>query len=129
LDSPTPKNKLNDSANNSENQNRIDTLFTRDNSSFESAENVRSELTLLRADYINRISGMVKAVAAVERSLDKATEAVGYLEKLDELNAAELIEQYRRTSARFRGAFPSTFGLAPFSAGRKGRLKNPEVYK
>ncbi|MGH8015157.1 MAG: hypothetical protein ACREBV_03105, partial [Candidatus Zixiibacteriota bacterium] len=80
-------------------------------------------------DYINRIGGMVKAVAAVERSHDKAADAVIYLESLSSMSAAELIEQYRRTSAKFRSAFPSSFGLMPFVPNRGRNLKHPEVYK
>jgi len=98
-------------------------------SSIERAEKAESELQLLRTDYVGRIAGMVKAIAAVERSRSQAAEAVHYLESLNEMCAVELIEEYRRTSARFRSAFPTTFGLAPYSMGRANRLKNPEVYK
>lgn len=92
-------------------------------------EKAESELKLLRNDVINRIAGMVKAMAAVERGHNKAAEAVSYLEKLPEKGAAELIEEYRRTSARFRSAFPSSFGLGTFYSGSLKGLKNPEDYK
>lgn len=93
------------------------------------AEKAEFELSLLRADYSNRIAGMVKAIAAVARSYDKAAEAVGYLEKLSDLSAAELIEEYRRTSARFRSAFPTTFGLGPLALRKSRGVKNPGDYK
>jgi hypothetical protein len=86
-------------------------------------------LELLRSDYLSRIAGMVKAIAAVERSNDKASEAVVYLENLNGMSAGELIEEYRRTSARFRSAFPTTFGLGPLTSHKAKGVKNPGDYK
>lgn len=93
------------------------------------AENAESELKILREDYINRIAGMVKAVAAVERGRDRSADAVVYLEELIELGASGLIEEYRRTSARFRSAFPTSFGLGPFASRTVGKMKNFEDFK
>lgn len=97
--------------------------------SLEKVETVKADLVLLRSEFVNRIAGMVKAIAAVERSSSRVSKALTYLENLQELGAAELIEEYQKTSARFRSAFPTTFGLAPSYISRSNGLKNPEVYK
>lgn len=98
-------------------------------SSLSQYEHCQNELGVLREDYQNRIAGMVKAIATVERQSDSSNEALVYLDKLVELSAAELIAEYRKTSARFRSAFPTTFGLLPARSKGHSRLKNPEVYK
>ena len=90
---------------------------------------LKSELNLMREDYINRIAGMVKAVTIVERNSGSAENVLAYLEDLKNLNAEELIEQYRKTSNRFRIAFPTTFGLPPVSYGSSARLKETKDYK
>jgi hypothetical protein len=69
---------------------------------------LREEIGLLRPDYISRIGGMVKAIAAVKRHPDERENALIYLETLPSLSAGKLIEEYRRTSARFRDAFPTS---------------------
>jgi hypothetical protein len=90
---------------------------------------MKSELQLMREDYIGRISGMVKAITIVERKSDNTEEALSFLGELNELKAAELIEQYRKTSNRFRIAFPSTFGL-PLNSGKGSTgLKDSSDYK
>lgn len=88
-----------------------------------------SELKLMREDYLNRIAGMVKAVTIVERSSGSAEKVLAYLEDLEKLSAAELIEQYRKTSHRFRIAFPTTFGLPPVSNNSSAGLKETNDYK
>ncbi len=70
----------------------------------------KEERQLLRQDLIGRIAGMVKAIAAVSRRTDHVREAVAYTERLDDRSAAELLEEYRLVSARFRDAFPTSFG-------------------
>ena len=72
-------------------------------------EHATEQLRLLRRDYIERISGMAKAIAAVSRRADGLESALTYLRSLDTLAAEDLIEQYRLISARFRDAFPTTF--------------------
>jgi len=72
---------------------------------------LREEVELLRRDYIGRISGMMKAIAAVKRHPDGWETALTYIETLPSLSAAELIEHYHKTTARFRDAFPTSFGL------------------
>ncbi len=69
----------------------------------------------LRQDYIGRIAGMAKAIAVATHRHDAGSrtgslkEALAYVESLESKTAAELIEQYRLTSARFREAFPTSF--------------------
>lgn len=90
---------------------------------------VRSDLGVLRCDYINRIGGMVKAIAAVNRHPDGWETALTYLENLPSLSAGELVEQYRKTAARFRDAFPTSFGLAPNRKRGNDGFKDLSVYK
>lgn len=68
------------------------------------------ELAVLRGDYIERIAGMTKAIAAVERRRDLLERALAYVGKLPTMSVGDLVEQYRLTSARFRDAFPTSFG-------------------
>lgn len=98
-------------------------------SALEQSEHYRNELNQLREDYQNRIAGMVKAITAVERKQNDTEDTIAYLENLVELSAAELIAEYRKTSARFRSAFPTTFGPLNSHTNRHSRLKNPEVFK
>lgn len=81
---------------------------------------VEDQLQLLCTDYVARISGMLKAVAAVGRNGEERADVVEILDSLQDLDAAGLVETYRRVSVRFRQAFPSSFGLAPgqYSARR-----------
>ncbi len=90
---------------------------------------LQSELKLMREDYLNRIAGMLKAVTIVERSSAAPEKVLAYLEDLENLKAAELIEQYRKTSHRFRIAFPTTFGLPPVSYNNSTGLKETKDYK
>lgn len=79
-------------------------------------EIVQQDLAALRQDYIDRITGMVKAIAAVTkfggatRSGDALKAALEYVQSLETKSATELIEHYRLTTARFRDAFPTSFG-------------------
>ena len=90
---------------------------------------LQTELKLMREDYLNRIAGMVKAITIVERSSGSTEKVLAYLEDLENLTAAELIEQYRKTSHRFRIAFPTTFGLPPVSSNSIAGLKETNDYK
>ena len=90
---------------------------------------LQAELKLMREDYLNRIAGMVKAITIVERSSGATEKVLAYLEDLENLTAAELIEQYRKTSHRFRIAFPTTFGLPPVSSNSSRGLKDTQDYK
>ena len=90
---------------------------------------LKAELKLMREDYLNRIAGMVKAITIVERSSGATEKVLAYLEDLENLSAAELIEQYRKTSHKFRIAFPTTFGLPPVSNNSIAGLKDTQDYK
>ena len=90
---------------------------------------LQSELKLMREDYFNRIAGMVKAITIVERSSASTEKVLVYLGDLQNLNAAELLEEYSKTSNRFRIAFPTTFGLPPVSYSSSTKLKETKDYK
>lgn len=97
--------------------------------SLANSSELQTELKLMREDYLNRIAGMVKAITIVERSSGSTEKVLAYLEELENLSAAELIEQYRKTSHRFRIAFPTTFGLPPVSSNSIAGLKETSDYK
>jgi hypothetical protein len=65
----------------------------------------------LRADYIGRIAGMVKAIAVVAPRKEACGAAVDYIETLGDMPAEGLVQEYQRVAARFRATFPSSFGL------------------
>ena len=91
-------------------------------------EQLQSECAALREDMVGRINGMMKAVAAVQRSDSGLESIVDYLEALPKMNAQELVRQYRRTSARFRDAFGASFNIAGWHQSRR-RGMDPELYK
>jgi len=73
---------------------------------------------LLRQDIEQRIGGMIKAVAAVDRRREQWEEAAALVEQLPDLTPARLLETHRRVAARFRDHFPGSFGPKNVS-GRK----------
>jgi hypothetical protein len=73
-------------------------------------DELADEYALLRGDYEQRIAGMVKAIAAVDRKQDVWEEALEQVEKLSVLGSADLLATYRRTAAKFRDCFPGSFG-------------------
>jgi hypothetical protein len=72
-------------------------------------ERLRDDLELLRADYIARVAGMIRAIAAAGRSRDALAVADDEVAALDDMSVVELIETHRRVSARFRDAFKAGF--------------------
>ena len=72
--------------------------------------------------------GMVKAMAAVDRSGRGYEEAIASLETLPQLSGEELVACYRQTSARFRDMFPTSFGPKPQPTIR-AKPANMSVYK
>ncbi len=84
---------------------------------------------LLREDYVARIGGMVKAIAAANSGTDRLQQALAYLETLSTMSEAELVEQYRRVSAAFRDTFPASFASSLGGRKRSNRLKDPSVFK
>ncbi len=92
------------------------------------ADRLRSDYALLHDDLVGRISGMMKAVAAVERS-DAGLESIAeYLETLPSMPADELIRQYGRVSARFREAFGTSFANLRAQSGNRQAME-PALYK
>lgn len=79
------------------------------------------ELQLLRDDYIDRISGMVKAIAAARSKEGRMEQAMDFLDELPSLSALELTKQYRRISAIFRDSFPISYGRF-----RTGAITGPQ---
>ena len=75
---------------------------------------------LLRQDLEQRIGGMIKAVAAVDRRREQWKEAAALVEQLPDLTPARLLETHRRVAARFRDHFPGSFGPRNFG-GRTGQ--------
>jgi hypothetical protein len=86
----------------------------------------RADLSLLRQDYIGRISGMEKAIAIAGRGDDALKRALVMIENLPHLSAAELIEQYSKTQARFRDAFPASFSKLSRTSPAPRRLSADE---
>lgn len=75
-------------------------------------DKARIERDLLHRDLQQRIGGMIKAMAAADRTGDRLDEGVALAEGLSTLAAEELIATYRRVSARFRDQFKSSFAPA-----------------
>ena len=86
------------------------------------------QLQLLTEDYTQRIAGMLKAIAVVHRSRNESQQALEFIEQLPSLEPQDLVEAYRKVSARFRDAFPTSFGYRP---GRPAsmRVKRAEDFK
>jgi len=77
------------------------------------------DIRTLRDDYTSRVAGMLKALAAVDRKRDSWAQALQLVERLSTMTAAELVACYRKISARFRDAFPASFGsLSERSSGK-----------
>lgn len=74
-------------------------------------DSIRQSVSVLRKDYEARIAGMLKAIAAVDRKRGGLGEAVKAVESLETMSGEELISCYRRTAARFRDTFPTSFGF------------------
>lgn len=87
----------------------------------------QNDLAALRQDYEGRIAGMVKAMAAVDRSGRSYDEALRSLDEIPALSGEELAARYRRVAARFRDMFPTTFGHSPFTVRTKA--SDMSVYK
>ena len=65
-------------------------------------EDVGGELQVLRDDYQQRIAGMVKAIAAVDRRHDRTREATELVASLATMRAAELVACYHRNTGTGR---------------------------
>jgi hypothetical protein len=92
-------------------------------------ESLQSECKTLRQDCIGRISGMMKAVAAVQRSDAGLASIAEVLQNLPSMSASELIRQYHRSSARFRDTFGASFNPIGTSRGGRSQSMDPQLYK
>ncbi|MBN1212360.1 MAG: hypothetical protein JXA92_07260 [candidate division Zixibacteria bacterium] len=88
-----------------------------------------SELAVIREDYQQRVAGMVKALAAVDRKRDGWQQALELTESLNDMSARELVAAYRQTVIRFRDAFPASFGYLNSAPCKAAVHKNIEIYK
>jgi hypothetical protein len=79
-------------------------------------EQLSAQHALLRTDHEQRIAGMIKAIAAVDRKRSSMEDALARIDSLTHLTASELIAEYRRVSAAFRDSFPTTFYRLPVGA-------------
>jgi hypothetical protein len=84
---------------------------------------------MLSRDYRDRISGMIKAMAAVSRNSDSWQTALDETEQLGTLTGESLIRCYRKTAARFRDCFPASFGLLPASARLSASAREMTAFK
>ncbi len=85
-------------------------------SHLDQSEQASSQHALLRSDYEQRIAGMIKAIAAVDRKRGSVEDALARIDRLTALTTSELIAEYRRVSAAFRDSFPTTFHPLPVRA-------------
>jgi hypothetical protein len=88
------------------------------------ADSHRQNVSVLRGDYEGRIAGMLKAIAAVDRKNGGIDEALKAVESLGTLTGEELVNRYRRTAARFRDAFPTSFGFLNGTIARRPERLN-----
>lgn len=85
----------------------------------------RGEVARFRQDYVARISGMEKAIAVVSRGDGRIGKVLEKIEAMKGLSAEELLECYSQTQARYRDAFPASFGgLQSPAASRKKNILN-----
>lgn len=95
----------------------------------ESLDSVRTDLELLRRDYIGRIGGMVKAIAVADRKGNRYESALALIDSLESMPTSDLIDCYRKTCARFRDCFPASFGGPMEFRRAPGRPKELSDYK
>ena len=87
------------------------------------------DLAVLREEFEMRLAGMLKAIAAVERSRTSLESATCQIEQFPSLSAAELLKQHRATSARFRDLFPGSVVLKRQLAKRSDHTMELSKYK
>ncbi len=95
----------------------------------EAYETLLAQLSVMKEDYQQRIAGMVKAMAAVDRNRDNRRQALELVDGLKDMTGKELVTCYRKTSARFRDMFPASFGLPTSGHKTKSGLKSWNDYK
>lgn len=77
----------------------------------EQSRQIQTDLSLLRQDYIGRIAGMEKAIAIAKHRDSSVDFALELTTELEKMSVAKLIQQYGKTQARFKDAFPTSFGF------------------
>jgi len=87
------------------------------------------ELTVLRDDYRGRILGMLKANLACRDNEPDRDLAAALMQKSDHFKAVDLIKVYRRTAARFRANFPTSFRYLEPVAPTDRRLQGWSDFK
>jgi hypothetical protein len=93
------------------------------------SEETQRDWLCLREDYCRRLAGMLKAMAAVDRRHNTGAEALELIDSLEKLTGEELVACYRRTTARFRDTFPTSFGNGPVTSARSIQKKDLSFYK
>ncbi|KAA3634860.1 MAG: hypothetical protein DWP97_06090 [Calditrichaeota bacterium] len=86
---------------------------------FSNFEDISEQYTTLKEDVIFRIAGMEKAITAVNRKNSDVEELTTLINEIGNLNAEELLKQYRKSQARFRDAFPTSFGVFKDKASKR----------
>ena len=86
---------------------------------YSSFEKLSEQFNTLKEDIIFRISGMEKAVAAVNQKKTDVEELTALVKNIGNLDAEQLLRQYKKSQVRFRDAFPTSFGLLKDKASKK----------
>lgn len=73
-------------------------------------EKISTELSQLREDYQNRITGMLKAMAVAKNNDDEMRLVLDEIEELEKMPASLLLAKYKKVQTRFRVSFPASFG-------------------
>lgn len=108
---------------------RLSADLNRVRDAFTEMSSADADLACLRQDYQQRVSGMIKAIAAVDRKRERGKEALEMIESLPGLNAAALVHCYRTVSARFRDCFPASLGLLRTGNGRSDSTKVTRTFR
>jgi hypothetical protein len=87
------------------------------------------DLNLLRQDYESRIIGMTKALTVADKNGRGYSDTLEFIDRLPHLTGSELIDCYRKISARFRDTFPASYGLLRQPSNRSGRLSDLNSFK
>lgn len=92
-------------------------------------EIIAADLARLKQDYRRRIVGMLKAVMAGRAKDGDAELATSLIDDNHPFGGRELIELYRKISARFRDCFPASFKYLAGQSGLTHRGKNWAEHK
>lgn len=88
-------------------------------------ESVEEELDILRADYQQRMAGMIKAIAVARRSDGSLEQALDEIETLASLSAADLVKNYKQVTSAFRDTFPASYSIP----SRKAKVVELSTFK